>query len=426
MASSTPWLHELIDEVRVALVGLEDNRHDCRPALESERQAIEASIEGWSQSLADRNLPPVTRTRIYADWIKAGERLDEIIAQSVEESARLQSAQLVLRPEEVTERLARLGSVLAANNPTLANLELSLHIDRIECFPDGRVNMRTCKLGAMNEVVEALSAESSAADGVVAPTFDGPRARRRGRLRVNGETETDEDDLDDLVQFATDTNRFAGLGDEWFWIDEFTQPGRRPSWPEANAERVFRRRQQSGLPYSKLAEEESVTGPTIGAAMKHYIETHPGARDEVHLRRGGRRKPKFNLAAFAEEARALYEAGWPKEKLATKFECSPPTIVKALDLAYQSKGSRLPSRADRRAAKAAEARRLFDERPSLVYIAAAMNVSDTTARKYLAESFRAEGEPMPDLRSLRGNVVRGSSRVNLEGEGGNERPPLSD
>jgi hypothetical protein len=46
---------------------------------------------------------------------------------------------------------------LARNNPTLGNLELSMHIDRIDCYDDGKVVLRTCKLGAVRgcELIES-------------------------------------------------------------------------------------------------------------------------------------------------------------------------------------------------------------------------------------------------------------------------------
>jgi hypothetical protein len=412
-----PWMPELMDQVRAAFQALEANKLDVRPDLETERREIGRRIGGWSQSLANPDLAPNVRAALEREWGAAQQRLCDIDAQLVEESTRSAMSQALLCPEDAIERLGRLDEVLANENPTLGNLALSRHIDRIECRRDGRIALRICKLGLLPGAIEPLSDKPSRADGQLR---QGSRPRQRTRLRVD--CENDEDALMDLVSFATDPDRFAGLGDEWFLIQEYSLPGRTLSWVKANAEQVFRRRQESHRSYSKLAHEFGVTSTTIGATIRHYLNTHPGTKDEVKLRCGGRRKPKFDLSAFADEARALYEAGWPKEKLAKKYKCSPPVIVKALDFSYRKAGLRLPTRADRRATAAAEARRLFEVRPSREYIAAAMNVSDITARKYLAESFRAKGEPMPDLRSLRGKVGHGPSRGEADMDAGDERP----
>lgn len=394
-SGSASFLDELIPLVQAALQNLNANRQDRRPALEAERRQVEDTICGLTLSLSKPDLLGSVRAEIEGAFGTAIERREQIAIEQTVEETRLRAAQLAITKDDIIERLGRLEDVVGNADPTRTNLELSLHIDRITCFHDGRVQMRHCKLGAMPMVQDLLSGDGG--DPVQA---QGGNARRRTRLRIIDD-EVDEETTESLVDFATDLDRFAGLGDEWFWIEDLTVPARSLSWPEANAERVFLRRQQSRLPYSALALEFEVSPPTIGAAIRYYLATHPGARDEVVLPRGGKRRPKFNLAAFADECRALYEAGWPKEKLADKYGCSPPTIAKALDLAYKRTGSRLPTLAERRASAAAEARRHFEERPSLQYIADQMKVSDCTARKYLAASFRAEGARMPDLRTLR-------------------------
>jgi hypothetical protein len=58
---------------------------------------------------------------------------------------------------DVLSRVEKLADVLAANNPTMGNLELSFHIDRIDCFSDGRVEMRTCKLGALTGAADLVA-----------------------------------------------------------------------------------------------------------------------------------------------------------------------------------------------------------------------------------------------------------------------------
>ena len=116
------------------------------------------------------------------------------------------------------------------------------------------------------------------------------------------------------------------------------------------------------------------------------------------LPRGGQRPPEFDLSKFGHEARALWEAGWSKLKLAEKFGCSSPTIDKALAWAYEQDGMRMPTQSERKRLQVARARAMLDEGHSLEEIAHTLAVSDVTARKLLNMSFEAEGRPMPDLR----------------------------
>ncbi|MEX0585660.1 MAG: hypothetical protein WD176_03385, partial [Pirellulales bacterium] len=305
----------------------------------------------------------------------------------------------LVRQEQVIERLDYLDEVLAVNDPTRGNLELSLHIDRIICGRNGTVTLRMCKLGIMPDSIGLLSTP------VVKPPVKGlddkagkpksPKARRRGKLRVVEEHGTT--DLRAQASFIADPDRFVGLGDEWFWIDEFSIP-ESSSWSADNAEAIFRRRQESRLSYAKLAEEFGVTSPTIGAAIRHYLNTDPGERDAVILQRGGKRRPKFDLSKFAEEAQRLWIDGWSKEKLAKRYECSAPTVGKAIAYAYAQEGLPMPTRGEARRGKVLEARRLLDEGNALEAIVAKMKVSDVTARQLLRESFQSEGKPMPDMR----------------------------
>ncbi len=59
--------------------------------------------------------------------------------------------------QQVVDRLNRLAEVLAAQNPSHTNLELSLHIDAIRCYQDGRVVVRTCKLGGLAGSTDLLA-----------------------------------------------------------------------------------------------------------------------------------------------------------------------------------------------------------------------------------------------------------------------------
>lgn len=397
-------LPELVDQVRQRLSALGKEQHDQRPALENELSEIRSKANGWSASLAKTDLAPGVRAAIEAQWADALERATELEGLLDEESAHDEQAEALCQPEQILGRLDRLADVLASNNPTMGNLELSLHIDRIECGVDGAVRMRTCKLGTLTDAVPLLSdpAKLSDAEPIAESETAKPRSgpRRRGRLRIE-DGDGDEAELRALGEFVTDPKRFAGLGDEWFWTDTFQIPDGPLSWAAQNSEAVFRRRQEARLSYAKLGKEFGVTAPTARAAVQHYLDRHPEAVDEVRLRPGGKRPPKFDVSQFAAEARRLWESGWSKLKLAEKYSCSTPVIDKALAYAYAQDGLPVPTPKERGNEQVAKARQMLDEGCMLAEIAQALDASTATARQYLRESFAASGEAKPDLRKRR-------------------------
>jgi len=395
-----PWLPELMELVRRELSKLNNNQHDQRPALQQEVIVLDDKIKGWKESLAKPDLSAALRTAIESDCGAALERRQEIEIILAECEAQHQRPDRIVEESEVLQRLKQLADVLDRNDPTMGNLHLSLHIDRIVCGSDGKVVMRSSKLGTLTEAIEIFADDTSTASSNIPKKTRGT-PRRRGRLRVDT---CDEDGVNmrSLAEFAADPDRFAGLGEDWFWIDNFQLPDRPPTWVEENAENVFRRRQEGKLSHERLAVEFGVSKPTIRAAIKCYLDLHPDAKDAVNLPSGGARPPKFNLEEFGDEARQLWENGWSKLKLAKKFDCSTPTIDKALSFAYEKAGLPMPTQEDRQNAKAAEARQLLDGGASLDEIAEALKVSDVTARQLLRLSFAAEGKSLPDLRCRRG------------------------
>jgi hypothetical protein len=174
----------------------------------------------------------------------------------------------VLDIDRVVEALNRLDDVLARGNPAAANIELSMHIDRIDCHPDRRVVVRTCKLGALAGAADLLRAET-ALPVPLAPTAEPVarelRQRRRPPLRVT-EDDLPGVDVDDAVWTAADSDRFAGLGPEWFWLDEFRCP-RPTNWAKEQAAEVARVRRETGWPVSRLAEHFGKSENTVRRAL---------------------------------------------------------------------------------------------------------------------------------------------------------------
>lgn len=387
------WPEELIEQVQTQLDELTAAGGDDTSASEAELRRIEESIQGWRLSLANPKLSQPVRESLEKDWEQAEDRRAEIEAWLEENRARRTCHERLVRHDDVMTRLERLDLILAQADPTRGNLELSLHIDKILCRSDGSVQVRMCKLGLAPEAVDALSLPTVVPGDDTIGTKQS-RARRRGKLRV---IDNDSIDLDAQAAFIAETERFSGLADEWFWIDEFQQPDKKSNTKCDDAQ-VFRRRQESHLSYSALAKEFDVTSPTIGNAIRRYLAAHPGERDEVRVPRGGNRKPTIDVTAFGEEARQLWAAGTSKEALAEKYSVSSPTIVKAIQWAYAERGETMPTEAELRLARVIEARRRFDANEPWREIAAVMNLSERTVTQYVAESLAAEGRTLPDRR----------------------------
>lgn len=391
MTNFSPWLPELLEQVQAAYDEISGSRHDERPAWEAELAELKSMQSSWAKSLG-RDIPDSMRETIEAEARKAERRQGELESLLRDADYFDRRVRTRIEPAEVIEALNRLDEVLANGNPTRGNLELSMHIDRITCFPDGTVTLRTCKLGSLPHVVESFSEEGRC--NQVAANCErkklGPR--RRTRLRVLDDAVTDVD-VRTLADFAGDPNRFADLGNEWFWLDVFHMPAPTQSWAVANSEKVFRRRQESGLSCGKLAVEFRKSRPTISAAIAAYLAAHPGEADTVTPRTGGS-KPRIDYARLAIDAKELVSAGLSKVKAAAKLKVSTPTLDKALALIDLN----TPTRAQIRQANQTEARRLFEQGLELQAIATEMKVTTASARDYLRGSFAQEGRPMPDLR----------------------------
>jgi len=134
------------------------------------------------------------------------------------------------------------------------NLELSLHIDAIHCHRDGRVVVRTCKLGALTGCADLL-AQPDFSPIQAAPNNENALAakpRRRAIRRVITD-DSDAADLQSAAHRAADVDRFAGLGPEWFWEDTFQIPSK-VCWLQQNAVSVAAKRQDTAWSVAQLAE----------------------------------------------------------------------------------------------------------------------------------------------------------------------------
>lgn len=390
---SPGWLTDFIQLVRHRLRQLYSQQQQQGPVWKQELRDVEEGIKRLFDLIESGKLDDAASET-------ADVRLNEAHARKRHLESQLQQLQCYeerlarqVQPQHVLRQLNRLSEALRRNDPTRANLELSMFYERIVGCSDGTVVLRTCKLGVLPEVVDQLAVlkdtDSSATK---------PKGRRRGKLRVTSNERPKE--LKAQAHFIANPQRFASLDDSWFWTDRISIP-KEVSWPVAHAEAVFRRRQESRWPYSQLALEFDVSAPTIGAAIRAYLATHPSERDNVQLKRGGKRRPKFDLSVFADEAKGLWLGGKSKQELAIKYGCSEPTVTKAIAFAYTRAGQVMPTSTELRLQKVTAVRELFNSDKTLKAIAKELGISSASAREFLRQSFEREGKPLPDLRRLR-------------------------
>ncbi len=331
LLQKTTWFPELVLGVQQEIDRQQEADLACTPDLRNERSELEEKIRGWAQSLGNPNLSSTVRNLIEAELAQATRRVQEIDAFLATQAGLEKYAMKLLDPEAIVDRLNRLADVLATNNPTRSNLELSLHIDRIEAHPDGRIVMRICRLGAFYDIIDLLALDLA----VPGSTSDNPSSqtatrRRRARLRVIDDFDSD-DDLEAANYFATDPQRFAGLPDAWFWFDEFQIPVK-VSWTTANAVEIAQYRLDNRTTIKETAEQLGICTTTVKTALKLAKDQGVDASDAV-LKLP--RKPCWADEHAEEVEQYMREFHpWATQQTASEhFHRSLPTIGKALKIA---------------------------------------------------------------------------------------------
>lgn len=316
------WLAPLLEDVQHDLARLAEHEADPRPAYEQELKNLREKQAGWSLSLANRDLAPALRAAIEADWENSLHRQQEIERLLAEWQHRHQHLEEVLDPQQVLDCLRRLPEVLALQNPTRGNLELSLHIERILCYQDGTVVMRTCRLGALTGAVELLAnrAEDPLANTEVkSEETRQATPRRRARLRVDGDAQ-----MKAALDTAADPDRFAGLDQKWFWEDVFHIPEK--TWPFQEMAVEAATLRLSGMTHEALAQHFGVTVPTIRKALRYAAGT------EERLKSLPRKMPRSRWHEdHALEVAAKKAEGLGTSDLVAHFGKSDTTIRAALE-----------------------------------------------------------------------------------------------
>jgi DNA invertase Pin-like site-specific DNA recombinase len=343
LAPDEASIAELVEETRQMV--LEQQRLSKQesksnlPQLHADLESLEEQIRGWAETLAKSNLHRRLRESLEAKSNNAYGKIDLIEQAIAESSAEENVLQVAVQAGEVRSSLSRLHEKILADCPTSANLELSMHLDKIECFEDGQVTSRICKLGSSPIAVQWFGGSEASTDlsreGVAGAHRVKPR--RRALLRLEAD-DGDFDELLDRIHTATDPNRFAGLPEHWFWVDEFKVP-KKISWVHENAQRVLERYQEIKASGKKpilnaMAREFGKSRPTISRALDIATEVKSGEKPEH------RREPKSvkgNPELEAQIAR-MHDSGSLNSEIAKAFGLGRSTVTKALDRLYLERG----------------------------------------------------------------------------------------
>ena len=286
-------------------------QNDSRPAIKSQIDGIDKQISGWTQSLGQPDLPHSVRRSIEHEFNEAIETKVELEESLAQLEYVLSHKSLQLDNSMVAERMDRLSQVLVDSSPCLTNIELSLHIDKILCYPDGSVVGRFCKLGlAGMEVVNSVGVVEQSKKSELEDSEDEEskcKPRRRARLSASSDLYSTWD-LESLAYWATDPHRFDYMDETWFEEVTFIRP-RQLCWSEANAIVVAECRLTENLTEAALATKFGVTNITIRKALKI----------------AGQEDPKY-LAL----PRRIPRPRWHEGNAAAVFEASKTMLMKEM------------------------------------------------------------------------------------------------
>jgi hypothetical protein len=267
------WLGPLCEEVTRELDRLDRSQDVQRPDLEREAADLQARLDGWAISLAKPDLSPCVREDIEERYARAKARLQTLRSDLSGLEGRQARHQGLVDPRQVLDRLQRLGDVLASGNVAQGNLELCRHIDRIDAYADGRVVMRTSKLGIFEGVATVLARPATSTPSTaVEAGAKRIRPRHRGHARVDQPLASGSSLLPEMGTTA-DPGRFADLDPKWFWEDEL-EIGGPTCWAAEHAAEVAGLR-ENGWTMARLAAHFGRSAPTIRHALKIAAERGP-------------------------------------------------------------------------------------------------------------------------------------------------------
>lgn len=335
------WFGGLVQQVQQFLAQLQAG--EPRRADESRRRIAKLGeqLAGWSLSLADPSLPMTVRQDIARGYDQAKQDQARLEGELAAEAALGRHLQDVLDPAKVLESLKRLNQVLGENNATLTNLELARHIERIDCYSDGRVVLRGTYLGLFEGAVELLSAPDDGTAITTTPEIPYGRVRPRRLTRRKVPELTEQGSMAQGVD-GLDPSRFKGLAEAFMFEETLMLPDQKFWFEEHAAELValWATDPKRWTP-PRLAAHFGVTPPTARKALR-FGQASAGIQvDRKVVRRGVE-----DHRDLADEAGRLYLRTDPRplgiKAIAKVLNVNQVTISKALDYFFELRGQKRP------------------------------------------------------------------------------------
>ena len=321
------------------------------PALKSELAEIKGKIEGWKASLADPDLHRSMRQELREESNIGFDRMEDIESILQELDASEVVLDTATGDEEIADSIARLTEAFDGQCPTRMNLELSMHIDKINCYSDGRVVMRTCKIGSTPIAIQWFGNQKERVETKPAGSNRAKtKPRRRARFRLSADGLIEGDILRDRIRTATDPHRFDSLPDDWFWVDEF-QIQKSVPWVRQNAQAVKKRYIELEAETGKkpsltvLAKEFGRSRPTISRALDIAEEGETGGQPAKHRRPSNPVKGNVELEQKIED---MHFAGRSNKEIGEVLSVSRSAVTHALDRLYERLGKPRPDGRKRR------------------------------------------------------------------------------
>ncbi len=267
-AAVPAWFAEITAMVREELSKMQAQEPQREFELRQQLDQLKGQIHGWNMTLSNPSLQATVREHVQqsmADAIENCGRLESELAVIVSQPKQVGE---LLDPQEVLKRLHQLHEILSRDNINGINMELAKHIERIDCYPDGRIILRGTYLGLFAGAVSLLSVDSgvapAAADqGCMALT----KPRRLSPRKSSGFGGCDALAADESRIFLN-PERFVGVPGKFFFEEKMVLPVA-IAWPKANASAVLQfRLAHPDLTLVKIAEHFGKSRSAIAAALR--------------------------------------------------------------------------------------------------------------------------------------------------------------
>ena len=104
---------------------------------------------------------------------------------------------------------------------------------------------------------------------------------------------------------------------------------------------------------------------------------------------------------LSDQAKELWDQGLADVQIAARLNCSPPTVVAAVEHWHRSRGLEPPSHATRRVALLDRIQEMYEQQRSIRDIAKDIGMCTRSVTLLLRERFAKERKAMPDGRTRR-------------------------